>query len=61
MIVDSDTSFVPIAKLNSRWYIEGMWVIYEQNSFITKAGRPRRSIKDKRKIELVGIVRALNL
>lgn len=39
----------------------GIQVIYEWYSFITKVGRPIRSIWDEKMIELAGIVEASNL
>lgn len=50
---------MPILEVNLRWYVVGIKVLYEQDSFITEAGRPTRYFWDERRIELSGITGGL--
>lgn len=52
---------MPIAMVNLIWCVVEMYVIYKWDNFITKMGRPMRSIQHEMRIELEKIVGALNL
>lgn len=47
-----------IDKNNMRWFVKGMYFIYDKVSFITEAGQPKKTISTERRIGLLGLAGA---